>query len=143
MTLIQLVYSSLSAVPIGSGEMIEILEPARASNERDSITGLLAFSGTAFLQVLEGERAIVTQRFARIAADKRHRDVELIGVLYPTERRFPDWSMGFAGFKSFKLDLVQKYSASGELNGASLRPDNALALLAELAGREKRPDVAP
>jgi hypothetical protein len=142
MNLIQLVYASLSAGPIGSSEMIDILEPARANNERDSITGLLAFSGVAFLQVLEGERAIITRRFARIAADKRHRDVELIGVLYPTERRFPDWTMGFAGFKSFKLDLVQKYATSGELNGASLRPDNALALLVELARQEKRPDNA-
>ena len=143
MNLIQLFYSSLPAVPFGSRELIDILEPSRSNNKRDAITGMLAFSGTAFLQALEGDQDMVNRTFTRISGDKRHRDVQLIGMLHPAERQFPAWTMGFAGFKSFRRELVEKYSASGELHGGSLLPDSARALLIELASKEARPDPAP
>ena len=133
MNLIQLFYSSLPAVPFGSRELIEILEPSRSNNERDGITGMLAFSGTAFLQALEGDQDMVNRTFTRISGDKRHRDVQLIGMLHPSERQFPAWTMGFAGFKSFRRELVEKHSANGELHGGSLDAAGASALLLELA----------
>ena len=50
--------------------------------------------------------------------------------------------MGLAGFQSFNREVVEKYSEGAELNGTSLRPESALALLVELARSEARPDRA-
>jgi hypothetical protein len=46
-----------------------------------------------FLQALEGERGQVTRLYARIAADPRHKDLELIHCEGINERRYGEWSM--------------------------------------------------
>lgn len=46
-----------------------------------------------FLQALEGERGNVTRLYARISADPRHKDLELIHCESITKRRYGDWSM--------------------------------------------------
>jgi hypothetical protein len=46
-----------------------------------------------FLQALEGERGQVTRLYARIFADPRHADLELIHCESITERRYGQWSM--------------------------------------------------
>ena len=48
-----------------------------------------------FMQVLEGEKAIVWKLFKRISKDRRHHRVAVIMEGDYPERIFKDWTMGF------------------------------------------------
>lgn len=135
MNLVQLIYSSVPTIPIGTHEMIDILEPSQRRNRGEGITGLLAFSGEAFLQLLEGDETRVSGAFDRIARDPRHRDVRVLGRLPVAARAFADWDMGFAGFGAFNRALVERYCSNGTLDCADLTPEAARALLLELSGQ--------
>jgi hypothetical protein len=64
MSIIHLLYSSTPVIPIGTQEVIDILEAAQAKNRMHGVTGLLAFSGSAFLQIREGKELDVDETFA-------------------------------------------------------------------------------
>lgn len=74
-----------------------------------------------FLQALEGERGRVTRLYARIAADPRHADLELIHCEGITQRRYGAWSMAHVRLSDVdpqtKIDWpeFEPYSASGAL----------------------------
>ncbi len=76
-------------------DLEEILEQARSSNAAVQITGALVYVDGTFLQVLEGDAALVKALMARIAADVRH---EAVTVLKETEKAAPvfsDWKMAY------------------------------------------------
>jgi len=74
-----------------------ILTQSRSKNARLCVTGALIFSEGYFCQVLEGEQAAVGEIFSAIERDPRHRDITLLTFRPATPRRFPDWSMAYAG----------------------------------------------
>jgi hypothetical protein len=45
------------------------------------------------MQVLEGERSKVNLLYARIMADRNHRNIELLSMEEITQRSFGQWSM--------------------------------------------------
>jgi hypothetical protein len=91
--LIRLIYVSKAVEPQTAALTDSILHSARAWNTQNGITGVLCQGQGVFLQVLEGERGKVTNLYARISADRRHKDLELIHCESITERRYGDWSM--------------------------------------------------
>ena len=91
--LIRLIYVSKAVDPQTAALTDSILHASRAWNAQHGITGVLCQGQGVFLQVLEGERAQVTKLYARIAADSRHKDLELIHCESITGRRYGDWSM--------------------------------------------------
>ena len=91
--LIRLIYVS-KAVDLQTLALTEsILRKAHAWNTHHDITGVLCEGQGVFLQALEGERGEVTRLYARISADPRHTDLELIHCESITERRYGEWSM--------------------------------------------------
>jgi Sensors of blue-light using FAD len=91
--MIRLIYVSRAVEP-QTGTLTEsILRKAHAWNRQNDITGVLCQGQGVFLQVLEGDRGKVTSLYARIHADPRHRDLELIHCESITQRRYGDWSM--------------------------------------------------
>ena len=91
--LIRLIYLSR---PVGAQTAAltdSILSKAQAWNTQNDITGMLCEGQGVYLQALEGERNKVTSLYARIHADRRHKDLELIHCESITERRYGDWSM--------------------------------------------------
>lgn len=91
--MIRLIYVS-KAVDAQTHALTEsILQSAHAWNTQNGITGVLCQGQGVFLQVLEGERGRVTSLYARIHADPRHKDLELIHCESIAERRYGDWSM--------------------------------------------------
>ncbi len=103
---IRLVYVSTCVNGLHLDDVQSIVSTAQQRNEKLGISGMLCWSGEFFLQCLEGERGLVTQCFARIAADARHHSVELI-VSSPTNVRwFSEWGMGFSRLmSSHRLDV--------------------------------------
>jgi len=91
--LIRLIYASKAVGPQTGALAESILRKAHASNIKNDVTGVLCQGQGVFLQVLEGERSTVTNLYARIHADPRHKDLELIHCESITERRYGGWSM--------------------------------------------------
>jgi len=116
---IRLIYLSKAVAPQTGSLADSILRQAHAWNTQNDITGVLCQGQGVFLQVLEGERGKVTALYARIHADPRHRDLELIHCESITERRYGNWSMAHVSLSDVdpqtKIDWPQfdPYSPSG------------------------------
>jgi hypothetical protein len=68
---------------------------------------MLLFSGGAFFQVLEGERAVIEPLFEKICTDKRHCRANKI-VLEPiADRAFAAWTMGHSGLGPKELGAIE------------------------------------
>lgn len=74
-----------------------ILLSARCRNAELGLSGVLVYTGSGFLQVLEGGRSEVMAVFERLLVDRRHRSLSVIEMGEAEERRFEGWSMGFLG----------------------------------------------
>jgi hypothetical protein len=141
-SLIQLIYVSQPSVLIGSHELVQIVDSCRRNNEQTGITGMLAFSGTHFLQLLEGDEADVECTFARIEHDRRHCSIVVLGSTPIGGRSFGTWSMGFAGMSAFNADLVHRCLGMPEIEPAGLTAERVLDFLAALADRTGAPREA-
>jgi hypothetical protein len=91
-----LIYSSRAAAGTDRDALRDILAASRSRNAEVGVTGCLLYSGTAFLQVLEGDEDAVRATFARIRRDPRHTDVRVLVDEETPDRAHGDWSMGFA-----------------------------------------------
>ncbi len=106
---------------------------------------MLCWSGEFFLQCIEGERAAVTQCFARILRDTRHHSVELILSAPTSVRWFSQWGMGFSRtLSSHRVDMPA--SSSGNFNPYLLDAVDLEATFERLSDQAQRihgvPDVA-
>lgn len=91
--LIRVIYIS-SAVATQTADTAQtILRKAQDNNLANGITGVLCQGQGVYLQALEGERSTVTQLYARIYADMRHANVEMIHCESIAGRRYENWSM--------------------------------------------------
>ena len=96
----QLVYYSRNVVVGNDRAMLtnlrEIVSASQRNNSRDGITGFLIFDKTWFIQVLEGEKASVSETYTRIARDPRHATATIMDARNVQDRSFPNWTMGGA-----------------------------------------------
>ena len=119
--LIRLIYVSKAVDPQSHALTDSILRKAHAWNAQNGITGVLCEGQGVFLQALEGERGKVTRLYARIAADPRHKDLELIHCESITQRRYGEWSMASVSLSDVdpKTKIAwpdfDPYSANGQL----------------------------
>jgi hypothetical protein len=119
--LIRLIYLSRPVGPQTAALTDSILRKALVWNTQNDITGMLCEGQGVYLQALEGERSKVTSLYARIHADPRHKDLELLHCESITERRYHGWSMARVSLS--EVDPQTKivwpefdpYSASGAL----------------------------
>jgi hypothetical protein len=130
--LVRLLYASRAAGPVTPELLSAILRRSRQHNPAQGITGVLCCSGDVFLQVLEGGRPAVNRLYARIVADPRHRDPELLAYESIVERRFAGWSMGQVQLSRMNPALLLKYSATAALDPFAVPGAVSMALLDEL-----------
>jgi hypothetical protein len=78
-----------------TAEDIEAIAAQSADNNAKlGITGILLTGGGLFFQILEGPAEVVDGVYSKIAADRRNREVLLLGVQAEVpDRLFPDWAM--------------------------------------------------
>ena len=116
---VRLLYVSRSAGPQTTTVTRSILEKAQAHNNAQGISGVLCQGQGFFIQVLEGERSRVNALFRRIAADPRHKDVELLQYEEIQTRQFGKWSMALVNLSvddpmiRLQHPEYDPYSASG------------------------------
>ncbi|NBX15008.1 MAG: BLUF domain-containing protein [Betaproteobacteria bacterium] len=113
--------------------MIEaILGQSRQFNPSTGITGILCYGGGIFLQAIEGGRAAVSDLYAHIQKDPRHKDVVLLLYEEISERRFGGWTMGQVDVARVNTNILLKYSERSELDPYNVSGAVSLALLEEL-----------
>ena len=103
--LYSLAYESQASVPFTEPDLLDLLGLSRAKNAERGVTGILLYRQGTFLQVLEGPRERVEEIYATIAADPRHHAVDTVLVEERRERRFPEWTMGFADVEGHLGDV--------------------------------------
>ncbi len=89
----QLLYISTATRPMLRIDVESILFSARRCNNRAEITGLLISSPAHFMQVLEGDEAVVRATYDRICADDRHHAHVILREVEVDERQFGEWTM--------------------------------------------------
>lgn len=73
----RLVYVSRAVPDIGPRDAYDIIRVAQNRNSRYGVTGALILVDGHFLQVLEGDAFRIRERYARIAIDPRHTQIEV------------------------------------------------------------------
>ncbi len=113
-------------------ELSRIVDTARTFNAVNSVTGLLLYSDRYFIQLLEGDRGIVTDLFAAIHADDRHKRCELLDVGGIHYRSFADWDMACLGLHDLPARHVKRFCSDGYLNPFEMSPDAVIDLIYQL-----------
>jgi hypothetical protein len=90
----QLLYVSNTSRDTPQPVLDDILAVARRNNPALGVTGMLLYVDGGFLQVLEGAGEVLEKLYAKIAADKRHWNAQIL-LKRRSPRAFGDWSMGF------------------------------------------------
>ncbi|MCU0702270.1 MAG: BLUF domain-containing protein [Myxococcaceae bacterium] len=126
--LTQLCYASVASAHFEPPALQQLLEKARANNERDGITGLLLYGNGHFVQVLEGAAAPVSALYAKILSDKRHRQVFELYREPVTTRDFHTWAMAYEQLADFKPDFVLDRSSARQLVELFLEKERTLTL---------------
>jgi len=127
----QIVYTSTAVEEFSPADIERLLLDARRRNRALGVSGMLVFHDCTFLQALEGEQRAVNEIFARIASDRRHRDIEILhhGSGFD-QRLFGDGSMGFADFTG-AADILKAFVRLNErLRIKELDGPRAMELLA-------------
>lgn len=95
MSMLQLSYISTATRPMGTDDLLSLLQVARANNANKGITGMLLYHNGIFVQVLEGEEHELDELLSVIKRDGRHKALRVLERRPIGRREYPDWSMGF------------------------------------------------
>lgn len=91
--MLSLIYVSTATSAFRREELAALAEQAAAENAPRGVTGMLAYNGEHFMQLLEGEDAVVEDTLARIARDPRHESLVVIRRDQRRARECPGWFM--------------------------------------------------
>lgn len=91
--LYRLIYRSQVAKQVRFEDAEAIAVHSAQKNQSVGVTGLLVYTPSHFLQVLEGERKGVEAVFKRLETDERHLRVTTLALGPIAERAFGDWGM--------------------------------------------------
>lgn len=81
---------------LSSSALRELLAQARKTNRRLGLTGYLHYEDGVFYQWLEGEPGAHAEVRAKILADPRHHNIEVLDQGVLDQRRFNRFDMGFS-----------------------------------------------
>ena len=117
-------------------ELRKIVLSAGTNNGPKGITCGLMFNRQYFGQVLEGERARVSELFCRIASDPRHRSVVLVEAVEVASRQFDRWAMGLAEKNETAEKLNAKFGFAEGFDPTGLSADLFLKYILEMVTLE-------
>lgn len=108
--LYRLIYVSRVARHVRFADAQAIAERAVPRNTQDELTGLLLYTPTHFVQVLEGPQSRVHATFQRLSTDPRHSDIRVVSEGPIAARNFGRWAMAMkvapAGLSAADLDAL-------------------------------------
>jgi hypothetical protein len=89
----RLIYASRVGRQVRFADADEIARSAVERNRQARLTGLLLYTPSHFVQVLEGEPADIARTYFRISNDTRHTHLRVIDNREVDEREFGAWAM--------------------------------------------------
>ncbi len=110
MPLYCLVYTSIANKKMSDDDLEDLLKKIRKKNETRHVTGMLLYLDPFFMQVLEGEEAMVNDLFNLIKQDSRHHKISLIYKKPIEERYFSNWTMGFSKISHENIAIMEGFS---------------------------------
>ena len=114
-------YISTARSDLAASDFQNILDAANVRNAKLGLTGLLAFNGLNFMQVLEGARDNVNCCIRLIDGDRRHDGMVIFHRREAEHREFPDWRMAGILLNSEGSDT--KPDLSEILSGKWVKPE--------------------
>ncbi len=137
MPLSRLIYISEPQFDAAEGstltQLASIMTASRRNNKASNITGALVYDQYWFLQVLEGERRAIWERFSRINEDERHGGCLLIEMADVEDRLFGNWWMGLAARNTTTEPVFAPYLVNGALQADAMSAYAILGLMTELS----------
>ncbi len=130
MPLARMICASQTKFPVGQANDKTIFraihdESARHYAERQ-ITGALLFDWDNFLQILEGDRARLTDAFLFMARDPRQQRIVLLDFSRIDEREFGRWQMLLRDDSPETAALLLRYSPTAHWKPEAMPPTAAL-----------------
>jgi hypothetical protein len=113
--LTQICYASSASVPFDDAALLALLSEARTNNALQGITGILLSNAGHFVQVIEGEPAVVDALFEKISRDTRHQQVLVLYRQSVESRDFPHWSMAYKDLPDVTPDFLKDQSKARRL----------------------------
>ena len=127
--LTRLLYVSKPVGPITTFVTSSILEVCSVKNRKAEITGVLCQGSGIYMQVIEGQRSVISALFSKIIADKRHNTVELLSVEEIQKRQYGQWSMALV---QLSIDDPMVQLAHPEFDPYSASSKDAIRIIDEL-----------
>lgn len=90
-----------------------IFDVSRKNNLRDDITGALIVSDEYFVQLLEGDRLLVSQCMVRITHDVRHAEIEFVATNLVPNRLFAEWSLHRIETSAIDRNVLKPFLING------------------------------
>lgn len=106
----QLIYYSSATLLFSQADLIDLLSKSRENNSRLGVTGMLLYKDGNFIQLLEGEEAVLRALYNTISHDKRHQGSTVILEGQVDNRLFGEWSMGFRNLNDDEVQKIPGYS---------------------------------
>jgi hypothetical protein len=103
-----IIYSSQAKEAMTLTTLVVLLMQARSLNEQQHVTGALVYGNGQFIQVMEGDEAVVKDLYKRIFKDSRHSDVRKLAEGPILSRSFAQWSMAFGEVPADKFEVLQR-----------------------------------
>jgi hypothetical protein len=91
---------------MSADQVLAVITQCHRNNPDKGLTGMLLHGNGTFLQVLEGEDAIVDGLIETIARDPRHTDMKIVSREPISSRQYADWSMGFERVTDRTLESI-------------------------------------
>jgi Sensors of blue-light using FAD len=101
----QLVYVSNRKANCTPEEIEKILASCKKNNPPLNITGVLLYSDTKFIQLVEGDAKVITTLYDKIKTDPRHDKTMMISYNPIQLKSFPSWHMGARKIAGSEIDF--------------------------------------
>jgi hypothetical protein len=101
----QLLYKSAGIPTLTQKDVAEIVAHSNKHNNARGISGFLVFENGQFMQLLEGDEAVIKELYHnKIAKDSRHTEVKILKESHGP-RMFAEWSMSRLPIGMFEKSL--------------------------------------
>lgn len=107
----QLIYLSQATRPLSTKALTGLVDHARQANARQYLTGALVYSKGRFIQLLEGELAVLEAAYARIRQDPRHQQLYQVAHQPSADRCFAEWPLAFQTLSPAQFAYLAGYLA--------------------------------
>lgn len=114
-SLLRILYSSKTHDRLPENDLTKLLSQSRKNNQLVNVNGILCYSHTDFIQVLEGPENVVLSLYQKILTDERHHECKLLNICLSNKYIFNNWSMGYidispGDMQTLRQELPEKLS---------------------------------